>query len=326
MVPPIRVAVTGAAGQIAYSLLFRLASGEVFGAHQPVVLNLLEITPAMGALEGVVMELNDCAFPTLAGITLTDQAAQAFDQVNWALLVGSRPRGPGMERADLIKINGPIFVGQGQALNRAAADVRVAVVGNPCNTNAMIALNNSDLPRERFSAMMRLDQNRSQSLLAHRANVPLEAVTQMVIWGNHSNNQYPDYENALIHGVPVPEVITDQAWLRDYFIKTVQNRGAQVIKARNASSAASAANALIDHVRSLVTETPDNTCYSAAVCSRGDYGVDEGLVCGLPLVTKNGAWQLLPGLTMSPWAQEQFRKVLDELRQERELVKDLLAR
>ena len=225
MADPIRIAVTGAAGNIAYSMLFRIASGGLFGKDRHVHLHLLEIPPAMNALEGVVMELEDCAFPTLAGITATDQPEKAFDGVNWALLVGSRPRGPGMERADLIKVNGPIFVGQGKALNRGASDVRAIVVGNPCNTNGLIAMNNSDVPNERFSAMMRLDQNRAQALIAKKAGVGVTAVTNMTIWGNHSNNQYPDFENARLNGQPIAEVISDQGWLRDTFLPQVQQRG-----------------------------------------------------------------------------------------------------
>lgn len=324
MANPIRVAVTGAAGQIAYSLLFRLASGEIFGSTQPVHLSLLELPQAMGALEGVAMELQDCAFPTLTGVTLTDQAEVAFDGTQFAILVGSRPRGPGMERADLIKINGPIFVGQGQALNRAAPEVRVIVVGNPCNTNCMIAMNNSELPKDRFSAMMRLDQNRAMSLLAKKAGVTLASVDRMAIWGNHSNNQYPDFENARIQGQPAPTVITDTAWLQGEFLKTVQNRGAAVIKARGASSAASAANAALDHLRALVQDTPGDDWYAAAIHANGEYGVDPGLIFGYPLRTRQGQWEIVQGLTMSDWAQSKFQAVLNELRQERDVVQDLL--
>ncbi|MEO5350193.1 MAG: malate dehydrogenase [Magnetococcus sp. YQC-3] len=322
---PIRVAVTGAAGQIAYSLLYRIASGQLFGKDRPVHLNLLEITPAMGALSGVVMELEDCAFPTLAGVTATDQAEVAFDGIHWGLLIGSRPRGPGMERADLIRINGPIFVGQGKALNRGASDMRVVVVGNPCNTNCLIAMNNSDVPNDRFSAMMRLDQNRSQALLAGKANQPVTAVSRMAVWGNHSNRQYPDFENALINGRPVTEVITDQSWLQDTFVATVQERGAAVIKARGSSSAASAANAIMDHVTALMQPTAAGDWFSAAVRSDGSYGVDAGLIFGVPLRTlANGAQERVEGLSFSPWAQTKFDTVLNELRAEREVVKDLL--
>lgn len=322
---PIRVAVTGAAGQISYSILFRIASGQLFGADQPVHLNLLEITPAMNALQGVVMELEDCAFPTLSGITATDNPDVAFDGVNWALLIGSRPRGPGMERADLIKINGPIFVGQGKSLNRAAKNVRVMVVGNPCNTNCMIAKSNSDVPDDRFSAMMRLDQNRAMNLLANKCNKPVTAVTNMAVWGNHSNNQYPDFENALINGKPVTEVITDHTWLKETFISTVQERGAAIIKARGSSSAASAASSALDHCISLMQPTPKGDWYSAAVHSNGEYGVDPGLIFGFPLRNKkDGTRKIVDGLTFSPWAKQQFDAVLNELRSEREVVKDLL--
>ncbi|MEO5362076.1 MAG: malate dehydrogenase [Magnetococcus sp. DMHC-8] len=325
MSSPIRVAVTGAAGQIAYSLLFRIASGQLFGADRPVHLNLLEIPAAMTALSGVVMELEDCAFPTLTGVTVTDQAEVAFDGINWALLIGSRPRGPGMERADLIRINGPIFVGQGKALNRSAADVRVVVVGNPCNTNCLIAMNNSEIPNDRFSAMMRLDQNRAQALLAGKAGTDISAVSRLVVWGNHSNRQYPDFENALINGRPVTEVIDDQAWLRETFVSTVQERGATVIKARGQSSAASAANAIMGHVTSLIQPTVAQDWFSAAVCSHGAYGVDAGLMFGLPLRNPgHGALEVVEGLSLSGWAQEKFNTVLNELRSEREVVKDLL--
>ncbi|MBF0614739.1 MAG: malate dehydrogenase [Magnetococcales bacterium] len=324
MAEPIRVAVTGAAGQIAYSAIFRLASGAVFGPDRPVHLSLLEIPPAMKVLESVVMELDDCAFPTLVGVEMTDQANQAFDGVNAALLIGSRPRGPGMERADLIRVNGPIFVGQGQALNRAAADVRVVVVGNPCNTNCLIAMSNSDVPKDRFSAMMRLDYNRAKTMLAKKAGVPVTAVTNLAIWGNHSNNQYPDFENARIHGQPLTNVITDQNWLQETFVPDVQTRGAVVIKARGSSSAASGAIAALDHLLSLRQPTPEGDWFVAAVLSTGEYGVDPGLIFGYPLRVKGDGWEIVEGLTLSDWGQVKFNKVLDELRQEREVVKDLL--
>ncbi|MEO5339660.1 MAG: malate dehydrogenase [Magnetococcus sp. MYC-9] len=322
---PIRVAVTGAAGQIAYSVLFRIASGQLFGKDRPVHLNLLEITPAMNALAGVVMELEDCAFPTLAGVTMTDRADVAFDGVHWALLIGSRPRGPGMERADLLRINGPIFVGQGKALNRSAKEVRVMVVGNPCNTNCLIAMNNSDVPNSRFSAMMRLDQNRAKALLAAKSALPVSAVSRLVVWGNHSNRQYPDFENAWINGRPATEVVGDLAWLQGSFVNTVQERGAAVIKARGLSSAASAANAIMDHVTALIQPTAEGDWYSAAICSDGTYGVDAGLMFGLPLRTHpDGGHEVVEGLSLSVWAQEKFNTVLNELRNEREIVKDLL--
>ncbi|MBF0379520.1 MAG: malate dehydrogenase [Magnetococcales bacterium] len=325
MTNPIRVAVSGAAGQIAYSMLFRIASGDVFGKDRPVQLQLLEIPPAMGALEGVVMELNDCAFPLLSDIIISDNPEVAFDGISWAWLVGSRPRGPGMERSDLIQANGPIFVGQGQALNKAANDVQVMVVGNPCNTNCLIAMNNSDVPKERFSAMMRLDQNRSQSLLAEKSGSAVSDVTNMVIWGNHSNNQYPDFENALIGGKPAPEVIPDQNWLQNEFISSIQNRGAAIIKARGASSAASAANAALEHVVSMESVTPANDWHSAAIHSDGQYGVDPGLIFGYPVRSDGkGGNTVVEGLEMSDFAKKMFDKVHDELRQERDVVKDLL--
>ncbi len=322
---PIKVAVTGAAGNIAYAMLFRIASGAVFGPDRPVQLQLLEIPPAMGALEGVVMELNDCAFPLLSDIVVTDNADVAFDGVSWAWLVGSKPRGPGMERSDLIQANGPIFVGQGNALNRGADDVRVMVVGNPCNTNALIAMNNSDVPDERFSAMMRLDQNRAMSLLAEKSGNAVTDITKMCIWGNHSNNQYPDFENALIGGKPAAEVIGDEAWLKDTFIPTVQNRGAAIIKARGASSAASAASAALDHVVSFETATPADDWFSAAIRSNGEYGVDEGLIFGYPVRSDgNGGYSVVEGLPMSDWGKQQFDNVLEELRTEKSAIKDLL--
>ncbi len=325
MAVPIRVAVSGAAGQISYSLLFRIASGEIFGADRPVHLHMLEIPQVMDKLEGVAMELTDCAFPTLAEIKMFDNADEAFDGINQAFLVGSRPRGPGMERAELIKVNGPIFVGQGKALNRAAEDVCCMVVGNPANTNCLIAMNNSDVPNDRFSAMMRLDENRAKSQLAAKAGVPVADVSNATIWGNHSNNQYPDFENAKIGGKSAAEVINDEAWLRDTFIPTVQERGAAVIKARGASSAASAASAALDHVNSLITPTPAGDWFSASVCSNGEYGVDPGLMFGFPLTsTGNGDWKVVEGLPMSDWAKGKFEASLNELRSEREVVKDLL--
>ena len=325
MSKPIRVAVTGAAGQIAYSFLFRLASGDLFGKEQPIQLRLLEIPPAMKTLDGVVMELDDCAFPTVEGIVTTDDPETAFDGVSWSFFIGSRPRGAGMERADLIKVNGPIFVGQGKALNRAADDVRAVVVGNPCNTNCLIAMSNSDVPNDRFSAMMRLDQNRSKTLLAQKAGVAVADVSNLVVWGNHSNNQYPDFENARIQGRPAAQVINDEAWLQGAFVETVQKRGAAVIDARGASSAASAASAALDHARALIHPTPEGDWFSAAVLSDGSYGADKGLIFGLPLRTSaDGTREVVQGLTLSPWARGQFDNVLNELRQEREVVKDLL--
>src|SRR5579872_1725633 len=282
---PVHVTVTGAAGQIGYSLLFRIASGQMLGDDQPVVLRLLEIEAAMGALEGVVMELDDCAFPLLAGVEPTSDMKTAFDGASWVLLVGSVPRKAGMERNDLLKVNGGIFGPQGEAIAaHAASDVRVVVVGNPCNTNCLIARSHAaEVPDERWFAMTRLDQNRARSLLAKRAGVPVTAVTSLAIWGNHSSTQYPDFENARIAGRPVTEVVDDLDWLRGEFITTVQQRGAAIIEARGASSAASAANAVIDSVRSITEPTPAGDTVSVAVVSHGQYGVPEGLVFGYPL-------------------------------------------
>jgi malate dehydrogenase len=323
----VKVAVTGAAGQIGYALLFRLASGEIFGPNTRVALHLLEITPVLKALEGVVMELDDCAFPLLDNVVITDDAEVAFAGVNWALLVGSKPRGKGMERSDLIRENGPIFVQQGQALaKRAASDLRVLVVGNPANTNCLIATNNAaGVPRERFAAMTQLDHNRAVSQLAKKAGVTVNEVSNMTIWGNHSASQYPDTENAKINGRPAYEVITDHNWLKNDFISTVQKRGAAVIEARGASSAASAANAALDHVKNMLKKTPAGDWFSCAVPSDGSYGVDEGLVFSFPITSDGqGGYSIVQDLSMSDWAKEQFTKTLQELREEKEVVKDLL--
>lgn len=322
----VKVAVTGAAGQIGYSLLPRLASGEVFGPDTQVVLQMLEITPALQALEGVVMELNDCAFPLLADMVVTDDPAVAFDGVNWALLVGSQPRGKGMERGDLIRVNGPIFVEQGEALQRAASDVRVAVVGNPANTNCLIAMHNApDIPKERFSALTRLDQNRAYSQLAAKADVPVTAVSNVTIWGNHSATQYPDAENAKINGQPVMDVIDDHEWLKGEFISTVQKRGAAIIAARGKSSAASAANATLDHVKSFEAKTPAGEWFSAAVVTKGHYGIEEGLIFSLPLVSDGaGNYSVVEGLTLSDFAKEKIAATETELKEERDVVADLL--
>jgi len=322
----VKVAVTGAAGQIGYSLLFRLVSGEVFGPDTKIDLQLLEITPALPMLEGVVMELNDCAFPLLDNIVVTDNAEVAFDGVNWALLVGSKPRGKGMLRGDLIRENGPIFTTQGKALLKAADDLHVLVVGNPANTNALIAYNNAkDIPRERFAAMTRLDQNRAYSQIAAKAGVPVTAVKKVTIWGNHSATQYPDAFNAEINGKPVPEVITDHDWLRGEFITTVQKRGAAIIQARGKSSAASAANAALDHVRSMISKTPEDNWFCAAVPSDGSYGVDDGLMFSFPLRSDgNGNWSIVQGLPHDDFAKEKIQATLEELRHEKSLVEDLL--
>lgn len=323
----VKVAVTGAAGQIGYSLLPRLASGEVFGHDTKIILHLLEITPALSALEGVVMELHDCAFPLLDGIVTTDDPNVAFDGVNWALLVGSKPRGKGMERGDLIRENGPIFVGQGRALQKAADDIRVVVIGNPANTNCLIAMHNApDIPAERFSALTRLDQNRAYAQLAQKAGVSVNDVSNVTIWGNHSATQYPDAENAKINGKPAMDVITDHDWLRGDFITTVQKRGAAIIQARGKSSAASAANATIDQVKSFMHKTPDGDWFSAAVRSDGSYGIEEGLIFSFPLQSDGqGSYKIVPGLSHSDFAKEKLAATEDELKNEKSVVTDLLG-
>jgi malate dehydrogenase len=322
----VKVAVTGAAGNIGYAMLFRLASGEIFGQDTKVALHLLEITPALKALEGVAMELNDCAFPLLDNIVMTDDANVAFDGINWALLVGAKPRGKGQERGDLIRDNGPIFVGQGQALNKAAKDVRILVVGNPANTNCLIAANNSDVSPDRFAAMTRLDENRAKSQLAEKAGVPVGEVTNMTIWGNHSATQYPDAENAKIGGKAVYEVISDHAWLKGDFISIVQKRGAAIIQARGASSAASAAGAALDHVKSMVNKTPDGDWFSSAMASDGSYGVDEGLYFSYPVVCDGTNYKIVQDLPMTDFAKEKFQATLEELREEKSVVADLLKK
>ena len=329
MARTVKVAVTGAAGQIGYAILPRLASGEVFGRDVRISLHLLEITPALKALEGVVMELDDCAFPLLDDIVITDQAEVAFDGINWGLLIGSKPRGPGMERGDLIRENGPIFVGQGQALVRAAADVRVLVVGNPANTNGLIAMSHGQkagIPRDRFYAMTRLDQNRAQAQLAQKAGVKVAAVTNMAIWGNHSATQYPDAENARIEGRPASDVIGHHAWLREEFIQIVQQRGAAVIDARGLSSAASAANAALDHIVSVESATPAGDFFSAGVYSDGSYGIDEGLMFSFPIRSDGqGGWEIVQGLELSDFARAKIKATEDELKEERAVIADLLG-
>ncbi len=324
----VKVAVTGAAGQIGYAILPRLASGEVFGPDTRVALHLLEIPQAMDALQGVIMEMNDCAFPLLDTIVATDDPNVAFDGVNWALLIGSRPRSKGMERGDLIKVNGPIFVGQGEAINNRAADnVRVAVVGNPANTNALIAMNNApDVPNNRFSALTRLDQNRAYAQLAEKAGVRVTDISNVTIWGNHSATQYPDAENAKINGKPAMDVITDHEWLRGEFISTVQKRGAAIIAARGLSSAMSAANAALDHVRSFEAKTPAGDWFSAAVPSDGSYGIEEGLIFSFPLTSDGaGSYEIVQGLSLSDFAQEKVTATENELKEEKAVVVDLLA-
>ena len=323
----VRVAVTGAAGQIGYSLLFRIASGEMFGPDTEVSLNLLEITPALGALKGVVMEIDDCAFPLVREIVQTDDPNVGFKDVNWALLVGAAPRTAGMERNDLLTKNGGIFTGQGKAINdNAAADARVLVVGNPCNTNALIAMSNApDMPKDRFFAMTRLDQNRAMSQLATKAGARISDVTNLAIWGNHSSTQYPDFYNAKIKGAPATEAITDHDWLQGEFLSIVQKRGAAIIDARGASSAASAANAALDTVVSLVNPTPAGDWHSVAVCSNGEYGTPEGLIFGFPVrTTADGAWEIVEGVEQNDWAQEKIKATTDELLMEKEAVQAML--
>ncbi|MBK1835196.1 malate dehydrogenase [Roseibacillus ishigakijimensis] len=323
----ITVSVTGAAGQIGYALLFRIASGAMFGPDQPVNLRLIEIEPGMAALEGVIMELDDCAFPLLQNIHGTSDLEDGFSGANWALLVGSVPRKEGMERKDLLGINGKIFTGQGQAIAKtAAADVRTLVVGNPCNTNALIAMNNAaGVPNEQFFAMTRLDENRAKSQLAAKAGVHSSDVSNLCIWGNHSATQYPDFTNARIKGQPVPEVISDQSWLEGEFIKTVQQRGAAIIKARGASSAASAANAVVDTVVSLTNETPAGDWHSVAICSPGAYGIEAGLMASMPIRTNaDGSWSVVEGVPVNDFSRGKIDASIAELCEEREAVKDLI--
>ena len=325
---PIRVAVTGAAGQIGYSLLFRVASGAMFGPEQPVILHLLEIEPALPALNGVVMELDDCAFPLLKGIVPTASLDEGFKGVNWALLVGSVPRKAGMERKDLLGINGKIFIGQGNAIEKnAASDVRVVVVGNPCNTNCLIAMNNAPgVPRERFFAMTRLDENRAKSQLAKKARVDVTAVTNMAIWGNHSATQYPDFFNAAINGKPATEAISDEAWLKGDFISSVQQRGAAIIKARGASSAASAANAVLDTVRSIVQPTAAGDWHSVCLCSDGSYGVEKGLISSFPVRSNGSSLEIVQGVPVNEFSRGKIDATINELKEEKSLVSDLLPK
>ena len=325
MSSPVRVAVTGAAGQIGYALLFRIASGAMLGADVAVELRLLEIPAAVKAAAGTAMELDDCAFPLLAGIEISDDPKVAFDGVNVALLVGARPRGPGMERGDLLEANGGIFAPQGQAINEhAASDVKVLVVGNPANTNALIAMSHApDVPRERFSAMMRLDHNRARSQLAARTGVSVAEVTNLTIWGNHSATQYPDIFNARVGGRNAAEVVSDQGWLESEFIPTVQKRGAAIIEARGASSAASAANAAIDHVRDWVAGTAPGEWVSMAVPSDGSYGLPEGIICGVPVSTAAGAYSIVEGLEVGEFSRARIDASAAELVEERDAVRDL---
>jgi malate dehydrogenase len=326
MTTPVHVTVTGAAGQIGYQLLFRIASGQLLGPNTPVVLRLLEIEPAMKSLEGVVMELDDCAFPLLAGIEATSDLDAAFTNASWALLVGSIPRKAGMERGDLLKVNGGIFKPQGLAIaNNASSDVRVLVVGNPCNTNCLIARSHApEVPADRWFAMTRLDQNRAETQLAKKAATGVAGVKNLAIWGNHSSTQFPDFSNATIDGKPVTAVISDQEWLRGAFLTTVQKRGAAVIEARGASSAASAANAAIDTVVSLTTPTAADDCVSVGVTSNGEYDVPDGLTFGFPVHADGaGAWKVKEGFTLDDFANEKLRVTTEELVGERDEVRAL---
>lgn len=325
MKKPVRITITGAAGQIGYALAFRIASGDMLGPDQPVVLQLLEITPALPALEGVVMELRDCAFPLLADVKTSDNAAEAFDAANYALLVGARPRGPGMERKDLLTANAAIFSAQGKALNDAASkDVKVLVVGNPANTNALIAASNAPgLDPAQFTAMTRLDHNRALAQLAQKLGVHTTTITRMTIWGNHSSTQYPDLNHTLVDGKPALERV-DRRWLSDTFIPTVQQRGAAIIKARGASSAASAASAAIDHMRDWALGTADGDWTSMAVASDGSYGIAEGVVFSYPVTCKGGRYEIVQGLAVDAFSQERLDATEKELREERDGVKDLL--
>ncbi len=328
MSKPIRIAITGAGGQIGYALIFRIASGGLFGPSQPVSLRLLEITPALPSLKGTLMELDDCAFPLLADVVATDQAEDAFAGADWVILVGGLPRKEGMTRADLIRANGPIFTGQGQAINDAAGPtVRVLTVANPCNTNCLIARSHAPkVPAERWFAMTRLDQNRAAAQLAIKAGVPVGQVSRVTIWGNHSDTQYPDFVNARIGGKPAPEVIADPSWFLNDFVPTVAKRGSAVIKARGASSAASAANAALDSVRSASTATPAMDWFSAGVASDGSYGIPHGLIYSFPLRSTDGrAWSIVPGLAIDGEARKRLDASAEELRSERDAVKDLLG-
>ncbi|MFM7225459.1 MAG: malate dehydrogenase [Actinomycetota bacterium] len=321
---PVRVAITGAAGQIGYSLVFRAASGDLLGPDQPVILSLLEVTPALGALAGVVMELQDCAFPLLAGVETSDDANAAFAGANYALLVGSRPRTKGMERRELLEVNGAIFTAQGRALAAGAADdIRVLVVGNPANTNCLIAMSNAgSIPRDRFTAMTRLDHNRAMAQIAGKVGTPITAVQKMTIWCNHSATQYPDLFRTEIDG-KIAAGLVDQTWIENDFIPTVQQRGAAIIEARGASSAASAANAALNHVRDWTLGTPAGDWVSMAVCSDGSYGVPEGLISSFPCTTAAGEWSIVQGLELDEFSRARIDASVAELGEERDTVADL---
>ena len=326
MKPPLHVALTGAAGQIGYALAFRIASGQMFGPDQPVCLHLIEIEPALPNLKGVVMELDDCAFPLLQGVVPTADLKEGFGGVHWALLIGSVPRKAGMERKDLLGINGKIFTGQGHAIQEnAASDVRILVVGNPCNTNCLIAMNNApDIPRNRWFAMTRLDENRAKSQLAQKANVGVGEVDRLAIWGNHSATQFPDFTNARIAGKRVDEVISDRNYLENEFIPTVQKRGAAVIEARGASSAGSAANAIVDSVVSVTTPTNGDDWHSVAIPSDGSYKVPEGLICSFPTRCDGQSVSIVPNVPLDDFARGKLAASVAELEEERALVADLL--
>ena len=326
-IAPIRVAVTGAAGAIGYSLLFRIAVGEMFGPNQAVILHLIDIEPALSAMQGVVMELEDCACPLLKGVVATANLDEGFRGANWALLVGSVSRKPGLERKDLLGINGKIFVGQGRAIQQnAARDVRVLVVGNPCNTNCLIAMSNApDVPRDRWHAMTRLDENRAKGLLAAKAGLAVTDVTNVAIWGNHSATQYPDFYNAKINGRPATDTIKDLSWLQGDFIATVQQRGAAIIKARGASSAGSAANAILDTVRSIIEPTPAGDWHSACVCSDGSYNVEPGLISSFPVRSDAGTLEVVTGLPIDVFSRARIDASINELKEEKSMVSELLA-
>ena len=325
MKDPVKVTVTGAAGQIGYALLFRIAAGEMLGRDTPVELSLLEIPDAVSAAEGTAMELEDCAFPLLRKIDVTDDAPTAFDAANIALLVGARPRGPGMERSDLLEANGQIFKPQGEAIDKkAAADVKVLVVGNPANTNCLIAMSHApDVPAERFTAMMRLDHNRAKAQLSNKLGTGVDLVTRMTVWGNHSTTQYPDLTHAEVEGKDAWTVVDDEAWIADEFIQRVAKRGAEIIEARGASSAASAANAAIDHVRDWVLGTPKGDWVSMAVPSDGSYDIPEGIVCGFPCTCADGEWSIVEGLEIDAFSRERIDASVRELQEEREAVEKL---
>ena len=325
MSSPTKITVTGAAGQIGYALLFRIASGQLLGPDRSVELRLLEITPALGAAEGTAMELLDCAFPLLSGIEISDQPDEAFDGANVAFLVGARPRTKGMERGDLLEANGGIFAPQGKAINdNAADDIRVLVVGNPANTNALIAMSNApDVPAERFTAMMRLDHNRAIAQLASKTGMPVSEIKRMIIWGNHSATQYPDISHATIGGKPAANVIDDHVWFEDQFIRSVQQRGAEVIEARGSSSAASAANAAIDHMHDWVLGSAEGDYVSMGIASDGSYGVDEGIISSFPVTCSGGDYKIVEGLEISDFSRRRIDASVKELVDEREAVKKM---